>query len=153
EPAAAASIAQVHFAKVRELVPAPTEDDPDAVEEVFRDVAVKILRPGIELAFERDLRLFFWLADLAERYQPQTRRLRLTKIVETLADSVKLEMDLRMEAAAASEMAENFVDEPAFDVPEIDWQRTAKRVMTQSRVIGIAVDRRDELIAAGHDLK
>ncbi|WP_334130013.1 2-polyprenylphenol 6-hydroxylase [Sneathiella sp.] len=153
EPAAAASIAQVHFAKVRELVPAPTEDDPDAVEEVFRDVAVKILRPGIELAFERDLRLFFWLAELAERYQPQTRRLRLTKIVETLADSVELEMDLRMEAAAASELAENFIDEPAFGVPEIDWQRTAKRVMTQSRVIGISIDKKADLIAAGHDLE
>ncbi len=99
------------------------------------------------------MRLFFWLAELAERYQPQTRRLRLTKIVETLADSVELEMDLRMEAAAASELAENFIDEPAFGVPEIDWQRTAKRVMTQSRVIGISIDKKADLIAAGHDLE
>ena len=152
EPVAAASIAQVHFAKVRERRPAPTDDDPDAEEEVLRDVAVKILRPGIELAFERDLRLFFWLAGLAEKYQPQTRRLRLTKIVETLADSVELEMDLRMEAAAASEMAENFADDADFDVPEIDWQRTARRVMTQSRVEGVSVARKEELLAAGHDL-
>ncbi|MEX0584052.1 MAG: 2-polyprenylphenol 6-hydroxylase [Sneathiella sp.] len=152
EPVAAASIAQVHFATVRDIVPAPTETDPDATEEVLRDVAVKILRPGVEDAFERDLQLFFWLAELVERYQPHFRRLRLTKIVETLANSVELEMDLRMEAAAASEMAENFVDDLEFDVPEIDWQRTARRVMTQSRIDGISISEKEELIAAGHDL-
>lgn len=151
-PVAAASIAQVHFAKVRETVPAPTDEDPDATEEILRDVAVKILRPRIEEAFEQDLRLFFWLAGLVERYQPHFRRLRLTKIVETMADSVELEMDLRLEAAAASEMAENFAEDPEFDVPEIDWQRTAKRVMTQSRIEGISISKKDELVAAGHDL-
>ncbi len=153
EPVAAASIAQVHFAKVRETAPAPTEEDPTATEEVLRDVAVKILRPNIEDAFERDLRLFYWLSELVERYQPNMRRLRLTKIVDTMADSVELEMDLRLEAAAASEMAENFADDPEFDVPEIDWQRTAQRVMTQSRIDGITISKKDELIAAGHDLK
>lgn len=152
EPVAAASIAQVHFAKVRETVPAPTEEDPTAIEEVLRDVAVKILRPNIEDAFERDLRLFYWLAELVERYQPNMRRLRLTKIVDIMADSVELEMDLRLEAAAASEMAENFAEDPEFDVPEIDWQRTAQRVMTQSRIVGISISKKDELIAAGHDL-
>lgn len=152
EPVAAASIAQVHFAKVRETVPAPTEEDPTSTEEVLRDVAVKILRPNIEDAFERDLRLFYWLAELVERYQPNMRRLRLTKIVDIMADSVELEMDLRLEAAAASEMAENFAEDPEFDVPEIDWQRTAQRVMTQSRIIGISISKKDELIAAGHDL-
>lgn len=152
EPVAAASIAQVHFAKIREVVPAPTEEDPEATTEVVRQVAVKILRPDIEKAFEKDLQLFFWLARLAERYQPGFRRLRLTKIVETMADSVELEMDLRMEAAAASEMAENFADDPDFGVPEIDWQRTARRVMTQSRVEGISISNKGALIDAGHDL-
>ena len=152
DPVAAASIAQVHFAKVKETIPAPTSEDPEATEEILRDVAVKILRPGIENAFERDLQLFFWLASLAERYQPNFRRLRLTKIVETLADSVELEMDLRLEAAAASEMAENFIEDGEFDVPVIDWQRTAQRVMTQSRIDGISISDKEELIAAGHDL-
>nr|WP_246157204.1 2-polyprenylphenol 6-hydroxylase [Sneathiella litorea] len=152
EPVAAASIAQVHFAKVRETVPAPTDEDPDATEEILRDVAVKILRPGIEDAFERDLRLFYWLAELTERYQPNFRRLRLTKIVDIMADSVELEINLRLEAAAASEMAENFAEDPEFDVPEIDWQRTAQRVMTQSRIDGISISNKAELIAAGHDL-
>jgi ubiquinone biosynthesis protein len=152
EPVAAASIAQVHFAKVRELAPAPTDEDPTATAEVLRDVAVKILRPDIEEAFERDLRLFYWLAGLVERYQPNMRRLRLTKIVDTMADSVELEMDLRLEAAAASEMAENFAEDAEFDVPEIDWQRTAQRVMTQSRIDGISISKKEELIAAGHDL-
>ncbi|WP_373087912.1 2-polyprenylphenol 6-hydroxylase [Sneathiella sp.] len=151
-PIAAASIAQVHFAIVRDWVPAPTEDDPDATAPSLRKVAVKILRPGIEKAFETDLQLFFWLAGLAERYQPHFRRLRPTKVVETMADSVELEMDLRLEAAAASEMAENFTDDPEFDVPEIDWQRTGRRVITQSRIEGIAISKKDELIAAGHDL-
>ncbi|MCF8468397.1 MAG: 2-polyprenylphenol 6-hydroxylase [Sneathiella sp.] len=152
EPIAAASIAQVHFATVRDLVPAPTEEDPGAQEERLRKVAVKILRPGIEKAFETDLQLFFWLARLAEKYQPNVRRLRLTKVVETMADSVELEMDLRLEAAAASEMAENFAHDPEFDVPEIDWQRTAQRVMTQSRIDGISISKKEELIKAGHDL-
>jgi ubiquinone biosynthesis protein len=152
EPVAAASIAQVHFAKVKDIVSVPTEDDENATVEVERLVAVKILRPGIEKAFEVDLQLFFWLARLAERYQPNFRRLRLTKIVETMADSVELEMDLRMEAAAASEMAENFAEDPDFNVPEIDWQRTARRVMTQSRVDGIKISNKEALIEAGHDL-
>lgn len=152
EPVAAASIAQVHFATVREFEPAPTDEDPNATEEVTRQVAVKILRPDIEKAFETDLQLFFWLAGLAEKYQPGFRRLRLTKIVETMADSIELEMDLRLEAAAASEMAENFVDDPDFNVPEIDWQRTAQRAMTQSRVEGISISDKKALIAAGHDL-
>ncbi|PHQ72306.1 MAG: 2-polyprenylphenol 6-hydroxylase [Sneathiella sp.] len=152
EPVAAASIAQVHFAKVRETIAAPTAEDPDATAEIETEVAVKILRPGIEKAFETDVQLFFWLAGLAERYQPGFRRLRLIKIVETMADSIELEMDLRLEAAAASEMAENFADDPEFSVPEIDWQRTAQRVMTQSRINGISISDKSALIAAGYDL-
>jgi ubiquinone biosynthesis protein len=60
-------------------------------------------------------------------------------------------MDLRMEAAAAVELGENFAGDPVFRVPEIDWLRTARRVLTLERIRGINIDRRDELIAAGHD--
>lgn len=152
-PIAAASIAQVHFAVVEDSVSAPTEEDPEAVEIIQRNVAVKILRPGIEEAFQRDLRLFFWISRLAERFAPGFRRLRLTKIVDILAESVELEMDLRLEAAAAAEIAENFAEDPDFGVPEIDWQRTARRVMTQSRVEGVSLSNREEMLAAGYDMK
>ena len=92
-PVAAASIAQVHEAQ--------TTDDPP------RHVAVKILRPGIEAEFVRDFEAFRLAADLAERFSAEGRRLRLRTLVETLAASVALELDLRMEAAAASELAQN----------------------------------------------
>ncbi len=152
-PVAAASIAQVHFAQTEERIPAPTEEDPEASEVILTKVAVKVLRPGIEEAFQRDLKLFFWIADMAERFQPSFRRLRLRKMVEILEQSVSLEMDLRLEAAAAAEMGENFADDPDFDVPTIDWQRTGKRVMTQSQIDGISLSNRDALVEAGHDME
>src|SRR5471032_2559856 len=136
EPVAAASIAQVHF----------------AVAASGEDVAVKILRPGIALAFARDVDLFFWLADLVERTQPGLRRLKPVEVVRTLAETVRVEMDLRLEAAAASELAENFAGDPGFRVPRVDWQRTSQRVLTLERVIGIRVDDRAALVA-GHDVK
>jgi len=153
EPVAAASIAQVHYAEVEESIPAPTAENPAAVEIIRRKVAVKVLRPGIEKAFERDLDLFKWGADLIERFQPKLRRLRFGKVVEILEESVSLEMDLRLEAAAAAEIGENFADDPEFSVPTIDWQRTAMRVMTQSWVEGVSLSDRQGLIDAGHDLQ
>ncbi len=91
---AAASIAQVHRAKVR---------DGDGV----RDVAVKILRPGVERRFRRDLADMFFAARLAERFNPDLKRLKVVQVVETLARSVRMEMDFRLEAAAAAEFADN----------------------------------------------
>jgi ubiquinone biosynthesis protein len=137
EPVAAASIAQVHF----------------AVTTAGEDVAVKILRPGIAAAFARDVDLFYWLAALVERTQPGLRRLKPVEVVRTLAETVRVEMDLRLEAAAASELAENFIDDPGFRVPRVDWQRTSGRVLTLERVIGIRVDDRAALIAAGQDVE
>jgi ubiquinone biosynthesis protein len=133
---AAASIAQVHFA-----VTADGED-----------VAVKVLRPGIHIAFARDLDLFFWLARIAERTQPALRRLKPVAVVETLAETVRQEMDLRLEAAAASELRENFAEDPTFRVPKVDWRRTARQVLTLERVGGIRVDDRAGLLAADHDI-
>ena len=134
-PVAAASIAQVHFG----ITPAGEE------------VAIKVLRPGIERRMARDLDFFVWIAAWVERLQPAYRRLKPVKVVETMVMWTRLEMDLRLEAAAASELAENFKDDPAFRVPRIDWQRTARRVLTLERVSGIASDERDALIAAGFD--
>jgi len=132
---AAASIAQVHFAV--------TTDG--------RPVAVKVLRPDIQQAFERDLDLFLWVAELVEAARPEWRRLRPVESVHTLAESVATEMDLRFEAAAAAELAENFADDPQFTVPAVDWPRTARRVLTIERVSGIPLDDREAIVAAGHD--
>jgi ubiquinone biosynthesis protein len=136
EPVAAASIAQVHFAVTIE----------------GEEVAVKILRPGVEQAFKRDIDLLRWLAEWVELTQPKLRRLRMLESVETFAESVHLEMDLRFEAAAAAELAENFAGDETFRVPLVDWQRTAQRVLTLERVYGIPVDERDAIAAAGLDL-
>ncbi len=132
---AAASIAQVHFAVTTE----------------GHEVAVKVLRPEIEAAFGNDLDLFFWVAGILEAARPELRRLKLTESVRALADSVTMEMDLRFEAAAAEELQENFENDPHFRVPKVDWSRTGRRVLTTQRIMGIALDDRKAILAAGHD--
>jgi len=135
-PVAAASIAQVHFAE--------THDG--------RKVAVKILRPGIEEKFDADVDLLRWIAEMAERTRPQLKRLKPRASIETLAETVELEMDLRFEAAAAAELQENFANDPDFKVPDVDWQLTARRVMTTERLIdGIPLDDKQAIEAAGLD--
>ena len=145
-PVSAASIAQVHEATVMPEVGA--EDGTSAP----RAVAVKILRPGIERAFVRDLEFFYWLAEWVERTQPKLRRFRPVEAVRVFEETVRLEMDLRMEGAAASELAENFAGDDTYNVPAIDWRRSSRRVLTMSRVSGIPMDDREALLAAGHDL-
>lgn len=139
-PVAAASIAQVHKAAVHG-------------EGGLRTVAVKILRPGIEKRFERDLESFYFAAHTAERFSPQTRRLRPVAAVDTLAHTVLLEMDLRLEAAAISEMGENIAKagDAGFRVPRVDWERTAKRVLTLDWVDHIPLTDLAAIEAAGID--
>ena len=104
EPVAAASIAQVHRARVNDA-------------EGERDVAVKVLRPGVERLFRRDLGDMYFAARLAERWIGDARRLKLIEVVDTLARTVKMEMDFRLEAAAASEFAENVAKDSGFADP------------------------------------
>jgi ubiquinone biosynthesis protein len=142
---AAASIAQVHKALVRDRG-------------ARREVAVKVLRPGIERRFRRDLDSFFFAARQIERLHPPSRRLRPVAVVETLARTVAIEMDLRLEAAAISEMADNIAADAAlpdggFRVPAVDWRRTAKRVLTVEWIDGIPIGDHAQLKAAGHDLR
>jgi ubiquinone biosynthesis protein len=139
-PIAAASIAQVHKAVVLH-------------DGVRRDVAVKILRPGIERRFRRDLDSYYLAARMIERFHMPSRRLRPTAVVGTLARTTELEMDLRLEAAAISEMADNTKAESDFRVPQVDWKRTQKRVLTTEWIDGCRVSDHSGLIAAGHDLK
>ena len=132
---AAASIAQVHFAVTKD----------------GREVAVKILRPGIEEAFQRDLDLLFWIAEWLEWARPTWRRLKPVESLETVAETVAMEMDLRFEASACDEMAENFKDDADFAVPTVEWRLTGRRVMTTARVGGIPLDDRAAVVAAGFD--
>jgi ubiquinone biosynthesis protein len=138
-PVAAASIAQVHRAHV--VGTGGT-----------RDVAVKVLRPGVERRLRGDLSSFFFVARLAERHSPEARRLRLIETVDTLARSVAIEMDLRLEAAALSEMAGNTKDDPGFRVPAVDWDRTAREVLTLEWVDGTRLSDHATLQAKGFDL-
>jgi ubiquinone biosynthesis protein len=144
-PVAAASIAQVHKAVVID-------------NGVRRDVAVKILRPGIERRFRRDLDSYFFAARQIERFHPPTRRLRPVAVVDTLARSVEIEMDMRLEGAAISEMADNIAGDQVlpdgrFRVPGVDWRRTSKRVLTLEWIDGVPVSDHAALKATGHDLK
>ncbi|MBI4273852.1 MAG: 2-polyprenylphenol 6-hydroxylase [Rhizobiales bacterium] len=136
---AAASIAQVHRAEVA----GPSGPRP---------VAVKVLRPGIERRFKADLDAFAFAARNAENLSAEARRLRLREVVATLARSVALEMDLRLEAAALSEMAENIKDDPDFRVPSVDWERTAKDVLTLEWIEATPFSDRTALEAKGFDL-
>jgi len=138
-PVAAASIAQVHRART------PDSDG-------GRQVAVKILRPGIAVRFLRDLGDMMFAARLAERASAEAQRLRLVEVVETLERSVRLEMDLRLEAAAASEFGENTSADPDFRTPEVDWNRTGRDILTTEWIDGIPLSNVDALRDAGFDL-
>jgi ubiquinone biosynthesis protein len=137
---AAASIAQVHKAVVLK-------------DGVRHEVAVKILRPGVEKRFAADLDSYYFAARLMERWHPPSRRLKPVAVVDTLARTTELEMDLRLEAAAMSEMAENVAGEAEFRVPTVDWRRTAQRVLTIEWIDGISIADKKGLAAAGVDTK
>ncbi|MFZ4125925.1 MAG: 2-polyprenylphenol 6-hydroxylase [Rickettsiales bacterium] len=129
---AAASIAQVHFAT--------TTDG--------KDVAVKVLRPHIEAAFARDIQLLYWIAEKAAKRLP---RLKPVEVVKTFEEATRIELDLRFEAAAAEELKENTKHDPEFYVVEVDWVRTAKRVLTTERIRGFHASDKAGMEAAGID--
>jgi ubiquinone biosynthesis protein len=135
EPIGAASIAQVHRAV--------TTDG--------RDVAVKVLRPGIEEEFARAIETYEWAAAHVERLGGEAERLRPRLVVAHFRQWTARELDLQREAASASELKENMVAEPAYHVPEIDWRRTARRVLTLEWLDGIKLNDREKLIEAGQD--
>ena len=136
---AAASIAQVHRAEV----------DEDGARKA---VAVKILRPGIERRFKSDLDAFFYAARKAENMSLEAQRLRPVEAVATLARSVAIEMDFRLEAAALSEMVENTREDADFRVPSVDWDRTAREVLTLEWIDGTPLNDHAALAAKGYDL-
>ena len=141
KPIAAASIAQVHFAKIvnnekREI-----------------DVAIKILRPNIEKIFHKELDALRFLASIIEFSVKKSRRLKLVKIIDLLKEITNIEMDLRYEAAAASELKKNTNLDEGFKVPSIFWDFTGQRVLTIEKVEGSSIKDRELLIKNKIDLK
>ena len=137
EPIGAASIAQVHRAE--------TTDG--------HHVAVKVLRPGIEKEFAQAIDTYQWAAAQLEALGGEAARLRPRLVIETFKRWTARELDLRREAASASELAEAMAAEPDYVVPKIDWQRTTGRVLTLEWIDGIKLSDREALIAAGYDVK
>jgi len=132
---AAASIAQVHQAKT-----------PDG-----KSVAVKILRPDIEKRISHDIRALSLGASLAERFAPASRRLEPRKFVETIARSLTFETDLRLEAASASELRDASGAVENYHIPDVDWSRSSKRVLTTQWVEGVPLTNLDAVDALGID--
>jgi ubiquinone biosynthesis protein len=139
EPIAAASIAQVHPARILR----------NGVEE---KVAVKVIRPGVRQRFNADLESFFLASRMQERFIPSSRRLKPVEVTRGLAQTTKIEMDLRLEAAAFSELGENTKADPGFRVPWVDWERTGRDVITMEWIDGVKMNDVAGLAAAGHDL-
>jgi ubiquinone biosynthesis protein len=140
EPIAAASIAQVHIAKIKN-------------ENQEKQVAVKILRPDIEKLFNDELDALMLFAYIIENTVSKAKRLKLVEVVHLLREITNIEMDLRFEAAAANELYENTQHDFGFDVPKIYWNYTTKRILTLDKVDGISIREHEELRDQGVDLK
>lgn len=136
EPVAAASIAQVHKARLIST---------------GEDVAVKVLRPGIEKAFQKDVDAFYLAARMVELFSPGSRRLRPMDVIEHFDGVVQGELDLRLESSAASEYAANTKDDAGFELPEIKWDYSARRVMTLGWAEGVPMGDNDAIDAIGVD--
>lgn len=134
-PVAAASISQVHKARLKsgELV------------------AVKILRPEIHHTYNKDIKLLYILARLVARISTKLKRLRLVAVMDVFNATMKFELDLRLEAAAASELFDNFQNDVDIYIPKIYWQLTHEYIITTEWVDGTSIYARDKLIEQGLD--
>ena len=132
EPVAAASIAQVHKAQIND-------------NGTIKDVAIKILRPNIKKLFNEEIDAIMLFAFLVESFIKKTKRLKLVEVVFLLKEITNLEMDLRFEAAAANEYAENTKNDVGFRIPEIYWNFTSENVMTLDWVDGVSIRETEEL--------
>ena len=140
EPIAAASIAQVHLAKIKN-------------ENHENQVAIKILRPDIEKLFNEELDALMLFAYIAENTISKAKRLKLVEVVHLLREITNIEMDLRFEAAAANELYENTKNDKGFNVPKIYWNYTTKKILTLDKVEGLSIREHQELKNQGVDLK
>ena len=140
EPIAAASIAQVHIAKIKN-------------ENENQNVAIKILRPNIEKLFNEELDALMFFAYIVENTFSKVKRLKLVEVVHLLREITNIEMDLRFEAAAANELYENTKNDLGFNVPKIYWNYTTKKILTLDQVEGISIREHKKLKELGVDLK
>ena len=127
DPIAAASIAQVHFAEI-------------SIENKTIEVAVKILRPNIKIIIEDEMKRLEWLSNFMENF-PEFRRLQAGSIIKKAREVIKFELDLRYEAAAASELSENTKIDQNFKVPKIYWDKVTQKVLTIEKVNGVPIDK------------
>ena len=131
DPIAAASIAQVHFAEIKDgnkTIP----------------VAVKVLRPNIIETISDEMSRLDWLTNFLENFR-ELKRLQLNSVIKKTREIIRFELDLRYEAAAASELKENTKNDQSFYVPIIYWEHVAKKVLTTERIDGIPADKIDDL--------
>jgi ubiquinone biosynthesis protein len=135
-PLAAASIAQVHAANLRDGT----------------EVVVKVLRPGMTEVIKRDLEVLYALADLAQRYWTESRRLRPLEIVAEYEKTILDELDLMREAANASQLKRNFLGSDLLYVPEIHWDYCRINVMVMERIYGVPISDMERLRAVGTDI-
>jgi len=140
EPIAAASIAQVHFAKI-------------IVSDQSKNVAIKILRPNIEKIFNEELDALMLLAYIIQNLVKKTKRLKLIEIVQLLREITNVEMDLRFEAAAANELYENTKNDIGFKVPKIYWNYTSKKILCLDKINGISIREIENLKSLNIDIK
>ena len=133
----AASIAQVHLATLHD----------------GRKVAVKVLRPSIRQRIGRDIAFFGDCAHLAESLVPALKKIKLVGVVDQFARITDIELDLRLEAAAATKLASLHADDRCIHIPAVDPSLTTERVMVMERVFGIRIDDKPALLAAGHNIE
>ncbi len=136
-PCASASIAQVHFAKLKD----------------GKDVAVKVRRPGIEKVIEADLSILYTLAALVEKYIPAMRRYEPAAIVKQFERTITKELDFTVEGAHAGRLYRIFKDDDNVIIPKIYWQMTGKQVLTMDRLNGTVIDEVTVIKGKGIDLR
>lgn len=137
EPLAAASIAQVHTAKIANGA----------------EVIVKVLRPGVKEHIERDLAVLRMLAGLADKYWQHGKRLRPLEIVAEYKSTIIDELDLMREAANTAQLKRNFKGSDLLYVPEVYWDYCRPEVLVQERIFGIPINDMDALRAAGTNIQ
>jgi len=138
QPVAAASLAQVHKATIRET---------------GQVVAIKVLRPGVEKAFLKDVDAFYLLAKVVEVFSRASRRLKPVAVIEHFEGIVREELDFRMEISAAAEFSANTLSDPNFKVPAVFWDFSSRRVLTTEWVTGLAMGDVDAIIKQGTDME
>lgn len=137
EPLASASIAQVHSATLNS----------------GEEVVVKAVRPNIDKVIQKDVALLELIANLIERLSPEGRRFKLSEVVADYKDTIFDELDLKREAANASQLRRNFIDSALLYVPAVYWDYCTSKVMVMERIHGIPVTDMDQIKAQGTNLK